>query len=391
MIQKMTARERLFASLKGKQTDRVPVWLLFPYHSTYYYVDVRNHPDYRSIYEASKKYAIMLNRRNLGVPLDVSKLRLRKESIPLFTPEVTYRSEDESKDGIKISREYIEYKGQSIFEEIQTTSFGSKLKKPLDSDEALEFFSSLPIEADTKRLETELEKRLTDYLREKAEFPEEYGAMMLDLGEPIIPIYFGAKLEEYALWSITHSDRIKEFLDQAMERLRIIYKWVLERDLADIYFLVGTELASPPLVSRDTFQKWIVPYDKELIDMIHSYDKKVIQHYHGQIRDVLSEFSYMGADAIHTIEAPPVGNCTFSQAYKEVGDEITLIGNIQYEDFRSFSKKQMIAAVNAVLDECKGKRFILSPSAGPFLEPLPKQMFENYITFMETAWNYPWQ
>ena len=387
----MTARERLFASLDGKPTDRVPIWLLFPYHPTYYYVDVRNHPDYRPIYEASKKYAIMLNRRNLGVPLDVSKLRLRKESIPLFTPEVAYRSEDENKDGLKISREYIEYKGQSIFEEIQTTTFGSKVKKPIDSDEALEFFCSLPIETNTKRLEAELEKRLTDYLREKAEFPEEYGAMMLDLGEPIIPIYFGAKLEEYAVWSLMHSDRIKEFQDRAMQRLRIIYKWVLERDLADIYFLVGTELASPPLVSRDTFQKWIVPYDKELIDMIHSYDKKVIQHYHGQIRDVLSEFSYMGADAIHTIEAPPVGNCTFTQAYKEVGDEITLIGNIQYEDFRSFSKKQMVAAVNAVLDECKGKRFILSPSAGPFLEPLPKQMIENYITFMETAWNYPWQ
>ena len=176
----MTARERLFASLEGKQTDRVPIWLLFPYHPTYYYVDVRNHPDYRPIYEASKKYAIMLNRRNLGVPLDVSKLRLRKESIPLLTPEVAYRSEDENKDGLKISREYIEYKGQSIFEEIQTTTFGSKVKKPIDTDEALEFFCSLPIETNTKRLEAELEKRLTDYLREKAEFPEEYGAMMLD-------------------------------------------------------------------------------------------------------------------------------------------------------------------------------------------------------------------
>jgi uroporphyrinogen-III decarboxylase len=70
----MTARERLFACLEGKQTDRVPIWLLFSYHPTCYYVDVRTHPDYKPIFEASKKYAIMLNRRNFGTPSDVPKL-----------------------------------------------------------------------------------------------------------------------------------------------------------------------------------------------------------------------------------------------------------------------------------------------------------------------------
>ena len=356
----MTARERLFACLEGKQTDRVPIWLLFPCHPTYYYVDVRTHPDYKPIFEASKKYAIMLNRRNFGIPSDVPKLRKRKESIPLFTPEVTYRSEDAEENGLTIMRDYIEYKGQSIFEEIQTSASGSKVKKPLHSDEDLEFFCSLPIETDEKRLEAELEKRLPEFLREKEDFPEEYGAMMLDLGEPIIPVYHGANLEEYAIWSITQADRVKEFLDRAMVRLRIIYKWCLERDLADIYFLVGTELASPPLVSRDTFLNWIVPYDKELIEMIHSYGKKVIQHYHGQIKEVLPDFADMGPDGLHTIEAPPVGNCTFTEAYDIVKDNITLIGNTQYDDFRSFTKEQMVREVTTILDECKGKRLIVS-------------------------------
>lgn len=386
----MTARERLFAVLEGKGTDHVPVWLLFPYHPTYYYVDVRTHPDYKPIFEASKKYAIMLNRRNMGIPSDAPRLRKRKESLPLFTPEVTYRSEDLEKDGVKISREYIQYDGKSVFEEIQTSPSGSKVKKPINSDEDLQFFCSLPVETDPQRLEAELEKRLPDYLREKEEFPEEYGSMMLDLGEPIIPVYHGANLEEYAIWSITQSDRVVDFLDRAMQRLRIIYKWCLEHDLADIYFLVGTELASPPLVSRETFQKWIVPYDKELIEMIHSYGKKVIQHYHGQIKEVLPDFTEMAPDGLHTIEAPPVGNCTFSEAYQAVKDNITLIGNIQYDDFRSLTKEEMVAAVTNVLDECKGKRLILSPSAGPFIEDFSQNMADNYIAFMETAWKYPW-
>ena len=65
----MNARERLFAVLNGEPTDHVPIWLLFPYHRTGYYGDVRDEPSYRPVFEASKQYAIMLNRRNPRVPL----------------------------------------------------------------------------------------------------------------------------------------------------------------------------------------------------------------------------------------------------------------------------------------------------------------------------------
>ena len=36
----MTPWQRLFAALEGEPTDRVPVWLLFPYHRFSSYVDV---------------------------------------------------------------------------------------------------------------------------------------------------------------------------------------------------------------------------------------------------------------------------------------------------------------------------------------------------------------
>ena len=118
--------------------------------------------------------------RNMGASSDVVRLRKRKESLPQFTPEVTYRSENLEKDGIKISRDYIEYNGKSIFEETQTTPAGSKIKKPINSDEDLEFFCSLPIETDQQRLEAGLEKKLPGYLREKEEFPEETDLTWID-------------------------------------------------------------------------------------------------------------------------------------------------------------------------------------------------------------------
>ena len=330
----MTPREQLFAALNGEPLEQPPVWLLFPYHATDYYVDVRKHPLYCSVHERSMGRAIILNRRNPHVPPFVA---------------------------------------------------GEPVPKRLVCDQDLEAAASCTVETNPDRIAALLDEQLPKYLSEKEEFPEELGAMMLDLGEPINWVYRNADLESFAIWSITHDQTVTGLLDQLMEQCRSLHRYCLERDLADVYFMVGSELAAPPMVSRDTFQRWIIPYAKELIDLVHSYGKKVIQHFHGQVRDLLPDFLDMGADALHTIEAPPVGNCTFTQAYEVVGDRLTLIGNIQYDDFRAFTPEQMRNVVRNVMQECEGKRFILSPTAGPF-DPSPSdQLIANYHAFLDAA------
>ncbi len=370
----MNARERLFAVLNGDPVDHVPIWLLFPYHRTSYYSDVRNEPSYLPVFEASKKYAIMLNRRN--------------PRVSTFSPEVKTWQEVFIDHGDEVQRSYMEYRGKRIFSEIRKQKYNTQVKKLLETDQDLEFFCSLPVNLDPNRISAELNEYLPIYKQEVSEFPIEYGSMMLDLGEPVGQLYSISKLEEYAVWSLTHPDLITDFFDRIMQQKRLVYRYFLERKLADVYFLVGSELASPPLVSRKTFQRWIVPYASELISMIHAYGAKVIQHYHGMIKQILPDFLTMQPDALHTIEAPPVGNCTFTEAYQIVKDKIVLIGNIQYDDFRSFTPDQMAQAVLAVLDECRGKRLILSPSAGPYEPVISRRVANNYLIFMQTAWNY---
>jgi len=368
----MTPRERLFAALEGRETDRVPVWLLFPYHATPYYADVRTRPSYREVFEASQRYAFTLNRRNL--------------SVPLFTPEVETRDERFTRDGAEVTRHTLSFKGRSVSSEI-SRGVETKVSKLLKDEEELEAYCSFPVLTDPQAIHAALEEQLPQYEQERREFPMDLGAMMLDLGEPIGPLYGASKLEEYAVWSLTHDELVRGFLDRVMEQKRIVYRWCLERDLADVYFLVGSELASPPLVSRATFQRWIVPYAKELIERVHSYGKKVIQHYHGQIREILDDFVGMAPDGLHTIEAPPVGNCTFTQAFEATKSRITLIGNIQYDRFRSDTPGEMAKAVREVLEECRGKRLILSPSAGPYEPDIAPAMAANYMAFMRAAWD----
>lgn len=333
----MTARERLFAALDGQPTDRLPIWLLFPYHPLGCYVDVRTHPGYREIFEYSKDKVIMLNRRSPSIPLF-------REG---FDPELTER---------------------------------------FSTDEQLDDILARPILVDKAKIEGLLDAQLPSYLEEKKEFPSQYGAMMLALGEPVNWLYGNVDMQEYAIWSLTRRGEITEFLDRIYEQKTLVYRYFLERDAADVYFLVGSELAAPPMVSHDAFREWIVPYAKGLIDLIHSYGKRAIQHFHGQIGTLLNDFVDMAPDALHTIEAPPIGDCTLTNAFDAVGSRMALIGNIQYDEFRALSPEQMRMEVLKVIEECRGRRLILSPSAGPFDEKLSDRMKANYLSFIKTGW-----
>ncbi len=370
----MTGRELLFHALRGEPTERVPVWLLFPYHPCGFYADVKNLPAYAPVVERIERMGITLDRRGLGAAL--------------FTDDVAHGQEETTEDGVLVQRSWTEYKGKRIHSETRHKPAGVIRKQLVADEDALEFYLSLPILTDRKTIHARLRERMPRLQSEIDAFPIHLGATMLDLGEPINPLYHAADLEEFAIWSLEYEDEIGHWLDKAMEQKRILYAWCLENVAADVYFLVGSELAAPPLVSLQTFKRWIVPYARELIAMIRSSGKFAIQHFHGQVRSLLPDFLDMAPHALHTIEAPPVGNCTFSQAYDVVGDAITLIGNIQYDEFRALPPARMRAEVRKVLDEVDGRRFILSPTAGPFEHDTPPRLIENYLAFLDAAENY---
>ncbi|MFA6102151.1 MAG: uroporphyrinogen decarboxylase family protein [Victivallaceae bacterium] len=375
----MNGRERLFAVLNGEEVDHVPVWLLFPYHPVNYYADVKNTPKFKPVIHAVEKYGITLNRRHMGANI--------------LSPEVKIEEKHFIDNGDQVHRITYTYKCRQLFSESRQGRNNYSKKNLLDSPEDIELFCSFPVYNDLDAIKKELDSQLPAYLKEKAEFPIELGAMMLDLGEPINVLYHNSNLEELAIGSIDEmtNQAITGFLDRVMENRSVVYNYCLERELADVYFMVGSELAAPPMFSEKTFQQWILPYCCRLNSMIHAHGGKVIQHFHGAtVKTLLPYFLEMDADALHTIEAPPVGNCTMKEAFEVVGNRMALIGNIQYDDFRSFSKDEMRRAVITLLEETKGRRMILSPSAGPYDADVPDSFLENYIVMLETAWNFEW-
>jgi hypothetical protein len=315
-------------------------------------------------------HAIMLDRRN--------------PRASMFSPKVQKDTHTFQEGDWTVRRFSMSYRDKQVVSEHRQRGDEIQVRKLLETEDDLDTLLSFPMKS-TDQLHRELAVRSEQYLQECSEFPPDYGSMMLDLGEPIGFLYHNSNLQQYAIWSLACPHKVKRFLDRAMGPIKATYSYFLQRNLAEVYFLVGSELASPPLVSRQTFQQWIVPYAKELISMIHAHSALAIQHYHGQIKLILDDFVEMAPDGLHTIEAPPTGNCTMDEAYAVTGDRITLIGNIQYDLFRSLSADQIKQEVRDLVREVAGRRFILSPSAGPYEQTISPHMTANYLAFLEAA------
>ena len=146
-------------------------------------------------------------------------------------------------------------------------------------------------------------------------------------------------------------------------------------------------LQDRPWFRLSKFCELSVKYVKGIVDLIRSYGKFSIVHYHGFLYQVLDGFAQIGMDGLHTIEAPPVGDCTIKQAREKLGDTI-LIGNIQYDDLTRLEPEQIKQLTKEALEQGKSGRFILSPTAGPYENNPSDRLVDNYITMIKTALEY---
>jgi uroporphyrinogen decarboxylase len=137
------------------------------------------------------------------------------------------------------------------------------------------------------------------------------------------------------------------------------------------------------MCSPQTFDVLITPFEAPLFELIHAYGGKVIVHHHGRIDALLERIAGLGADAIHPIEEPPVGDCALADAKRRVGEQVCLVGSVQYDDFRRLAPDQMEALVKRQIgDGAPGGGMILAPTAGPYAAHLTERQQENTVRFI---------
>jgi len=357
----MTSKERLTRLFEGRDIDRTPIWLLFPWHRLGCYTDVYNIPDYAPIIRRIEAGDVdSFDRRGADSGFcynanpDIRVEHHGTDAVTIHAPGITLTKHVRMENGVKCVKFYV--------------------------DDPADLTSILNIPYVPPR------PPLGKLREERAEFGGR-GLFMLDLGDALAPLYGLMSATDFSMATATDYDLLLEFLDEMNRRVLELYRYFLEADAVDCYFIVGAEFAGPPLVSPAKFSEMSVRYVKRICDLIRSYNKWSIVHYHGNLFRIREGMKQINPDSLHTVEAPPIGDCTIAEA-REVLDPMVLIGNIQYDDLIRLDEEQIEAQVIEALSQARDGRFILSPTAGPYEDRLPACAVNNYMKMIDTGLQY---
>ena len=193
--------------------------------------------------------------------------------------------------------------------------------------------------------------------------------------------------ENFAMMSVTDRDILEALLDRiCQERLRAV-DWMLDHEIGPYFDTVGEEYVVPPLHGPADFRDFNIRYDKPWSRRIHEAGGRLHVHSHGPLRSVLEGFVELGADVLHPVEPPPMGDVTAKEAKEILRGKVTIEGNIQiadmYETTPEAIRQQTEALIADAFDDRRG--LIVSPSASPYLRGLGEEAFARYEAMVETV------
>ncbi|HQK92425.1 MAG TPA: uroporphyrinogen decarboxylase family protein [Armatimonadota bacterium] len=366
----MTSRERTLTAYRGGQPDRVPVriWGVEPGMEP-------PHPVYAPLVAAAQERTDMVASwaAATGVFMTVSdEVSVRTEERPSRHAE--YR------DSITT---YTTPAGEitSVFTFSPAGRPGYTAKYLLETREDIERLLSIPYVPPRPDVSSYFEKQ--ERLGDEAPICVGFGVDAMYAVNSIM----GS--ETFAIMSIEDRATLRRLLDVFQQRTYEYLEYLLQQGVGPLFGYVGPELCIPPLQSPMDFDEFVVPYDRELADLVHRYGGIMWVHCHGRMGPVLEKFADMHADCLNPIEPPPMGDVTLAEAKRRVGGRLALEGNIQSGDFYRVTPDQMRRLVRRALEEgAPGGGFTLCPTSTPWNDPtVDGQTIDNWLAFIDEASN----
>jgi hypothetical protein len=211
--------------------------------------------------------------------------------------------------------------------------------------------------------------------------------LMAVLSEAMYSIQSMMGSETFGYWLMDERELLREMVDRAYEGIEARTKYLLRHGIGDVYGWVGPELCIPPLASPRDFREFVLPYDREICDLVHDAGKLVWVHCHGDMYPVLEGFIEMGVDCLNPMEPPPIGRLTLAQAKERVDSRMCLEGGVEDGDLLDRAPEEIARIVEETVAMGKpGGGFILCPTSSPTTVPsLTPGHITNYRAFVETG------
>lgn len=156
---------------------------------------------------------------------------------------------------------------------------------------------------------------------------------------------------------------VHEFLNILKERKKSFIK-SLKGAKYDILELGGGD-ASSTVISPDIFDKYVAPYDGELIQEAHEAGQRISYHTCGGMMPILENIVHMKPDAMETFTPVGMGGDTdLKEAKKRIGDKVCMIGGFdQFHFFKGCTAQETKAEVRRCFESAgQNGGYILCPS-----------------------------
>lgn len=126
---------------------------------------------------------------------------------------------------------------------------------------------------------------------------------------------------------------------------------------------ISSPFAGSGFVSSDQYREFVLPYETRIIKAIREKGKQAYIHTCGSIGDRLELMRDSNASGLECLDPPPLGDVHLEDAFKRIGDELFIKGNIDSVNSLLFADDEKAEAdVQKIIDigKTKGKGFILS-------------------------------
>lgn len=151
------------------------------------------------------------------------------------------------------------------------------------------------------------------------------------------------------LWGIEHvmmapyvDESTYQTLMEVLTRGMIDYNRPLIEGGAEMIGLQG-HMANGRSVSADYFMEHVFPYEKQLIDALHAQGAFTVYHNCGFARSLWPCYRELGMTVWETVAEPPQGDNSLADAKQALGDQITLLGNLDQVNFLKSAKADDVA------------------------------------------------
>jgi uroporphyrinogen-III decarboxylase len=186
----------------------------------------------------------------------------------------------------------------------------------------------------------------------------------------------------------SHRDRlIRQILDLFHRRLLVIYEALCQQIQGAFFRIAGPEYVGVPLMAPHYFRELVVPYDRELVQIVRRSGNLTGLHMHGRLRHHLADIAAIRPHALEPIECLPfaTADVTLAEVKDRIGDQVCLMGNIQEAALDLGTPQEVEVHVQRAIEEgAGGGGFILMPTDVAFT-PLTERKAENLKAFLRAG------